>query len=474
MGKSLRKALKTNPKLWGGRFRKKTDPQFERFSSSLKWDARLLPYDLKIDAAHVRALGRCGVLSGKETKKLLAAIDALERRRQSGSLKLDGRAEDVHSAIQMELEKLVGELAYKIHTGRSRNDLVSQSARLYCKEHARTLFSLLVQVQKEIAAKARGCVRVFVPGMTHLQNAQVVSQAHIFLAYVEMLERVKARIQGAMPFFDVCVLGSGALAGAAFPLNQKRMAKELGLSAIAGNSYDAAGDRDFVLNFLSCLLFLGIQLSRIAEDWMLRQLNGVSLIEVDQAFCTGSSMMPQKRNADFVELLRGAAGIFAGNFFGLVTTLKGLPTSYNRDLQWDKKYLFDSVEVGEEILRMTARVVRTLKINKARARMLLADESLYATDLADYLAKKGEPFKKAHDQVGEIVRFAEENGKPISKIGLDILRTFAPKIDGDVYGLFDPEHSVRMKKTQGSTHPHEVERQIKRWERNLNHASISL
>ena len=454
-------------KLWGGRFNKNTDPRFEKFSASFQWDIRLLPYDLKIDAAHVHALKKCGVLSAAESKKLLLAIRQTEKRYQNGSLRLKKNSEDVHSALHAELERLAGSLSDKLHTGRSRNDLVSQSSRLYCKDHAERSIFLITEFQKSIVNKAEEYRSVLVPGMTHLQNAQVLSQGHIFLAYVEMLERAKLGFRAAKDFADVCVLGSGALAGVTFRLDQKMIARSLRLSQTANNSYDVSGDRDFLLNLLSSIAFLGTHLSRIAEDLMIAQTKSFSIVDVDQAYCTGSSMMPQKKNADFLELARGAAGVFTGNFIGLLTTLKGLPTSYNRDLQWDKKVVFDSVETCEEILKIFTGLFRTLKINKKKIKALLADESLYATDLADYLVNKGVPFKEAHDKVGQIVSYAEAKGLPISKIGLDLLKKFEPRVDGGIYGLFDAEHSVNMKKTIGSTNPLEVKKQIKRWKKKL-------
>ncbi len=454
-------------KLWGGRFTKKTDPRFERFSASFKWDIRLLPYDLAIDAVHVKALKKCGVLSAGETRKLLSGIQRLLKKAREGSLRLDPRAEDVHSAIQAEIAKGVGPLADKLHTARSRNDLVSQSSRLYCKEHAQNIYDLIVGLQKTIVHKAKEYKDVLLPGMTHLQNAQVVSQAHIFLAYAEMLERSKTRFVLTKAVSDVCVLGSGALAGVTFVLDQKMMARELGLSKITPNSYDVSGDRDYILNFLSGCTVLGTHLSRIAEDLMLAQTKGFSLAEIDEAYCTGSSMMPQKKNADFVELARSAVGIFGGNLTGFLLTLKGLPTSYNRDLQWDKRALFESVELCEELLILFAGMFSSLEINRRRAKELVADESLYATDLADTLVKKGVPFKTAHEQVGRIVSFSESTGKSISKIGLDLLQRIAPKIDGAVYEIFSAEHSVRMKKTLGSTHPDRVKAEISAWKKKL-------
>lgn len=454
-------------KLWGGRFKKKTDAQFERFSASLKWDRRLLPYEIAVDKAQVKALARCGVLSAREASRLKAALDSIEKKVQAGAFKLDESFEDVHSAVQAELGRVVGVLADKIHTGRSRNDLVSQSSRLYSKAHAFKLVMLLGQVQKALVRQAAACRAVLLPGMTHLQNAQILSQAHIFLAYAEMLERDKDACISAAMLADVCVLGSGALAGTTFKLDQALIARELGLSRVTDNSYDVSGDRDFAAAILWAAAGIGIHLSRIAEDIMIGQTKGFSLVDVDQSFCTGSSMMPQKKNADFVELVRGAAGVLIGNLTALMATLKGLPTSYNRDLQWDKRSLFESTEICEELLEMSARLIDGLKISAAAASALAADESLYATDLADYLVARGVPFREAHEQVGKIVGFAEENGVRLSKVGLDWLRKFAPKIEGDVYALFDAEHSVRMKRTKGSTHPDEINRQIARWKKIL-------
>ena len=461
---------KMTEKLWGGRFKKKMDPDFEKFSASQQWDRRLLPYDLQIDAAHVKALKKCGVLSAAEAKKFLSAIAALQASYLQGKLKLDAGAEDVHSAVQTLLEARLGRLADKMHTARSRNDLVSQSARLYCRENAERIYALLTGLQKEMVRKAVEYQDVYVPGMTHLQNAQIVSQAHIFLAYAEMLKRAKARFEGGRQFFDICVLGSGALAGVTFDLDQKLIAKELGLSRITDNSYDVSGDRDFVFNFLSCCFFTGLEISRIAEDLMIGQTKGFSLVDIDQAFCTGSSMMPQKKNADFAELARGAAAVFGANFTGMGLILKGLPTSYNRDLQWDKKFLFDSAEHCQELLTVFIKMVRSLKINRVRAAELLKDENLYATDLADYLVKKNVPFKEAHRQVGQLVSFAEKKDMPLSKLGLDLIRHFAPKADGDVYELFDAGHSVHLKRTIGSTHPAQIQKQIARWKKELRRA----
>ncbi len=454
-------------KLWGGRFKKAIDPDFERFSASLKWDRRLLPYDLQIDAAHTKALAKCGVLKTAEAKKLLAAIASLQKSYTSGALKLNEQAEDVHSAIQEKLKSLCGDLADKIHTGRSRNDLVNQSTRLYCREHAARVALLITDLQKAILAKAEEYKDVLVPGMTHLQNAQVLSQGHIFLAYVEMLDRAKKRLAAAQPFFDICVLGSGALAGTTFNLDQKLIARELGLSQITRNSYDVSGDRDFVVNMLSSGVFVGLEISRIAEDLMIAQTRGFATVDIDEAFCTGSSMMPQKKNADFVELSRGVAGSFIGNFMGFVSVLKGLPTSYNRDLQWDKKFLFDTVELCEDSLKIYIKFFKGLRMNRERAKEALKDESLYATDLADYLVMRGVAFKKAHEIVGQIVSFSEEKRVRISAIGLDLLQQFSDRIEGDVYDLFSPAHSVNLKKTMGSTNLREIDRQIRYWKKDL-------
>ena len=454
-------------KLWGGRFQKKIDPDFEKFSASFCWDHRLCAYDLQIDAAYAKALKKCGVLSASEAKKILSAVTLLQKKAAAGTLNLDPSSEDVHSAIQSELKKVAGPAADKIHTGRSRNDLVSQSSRLYAKDHLARILQLVTALQKELIVKAAQYEKLLLPGMTHLQPAQILSQAHIFLSYVEMFERDRLLADGAAKLADVCVLGSGALAGTTYALDQELIARELGLSTVTRNSYDVSGDRDFVAAALYVTGSIGTHLSRIAEDLMIGQTRGFMTVDMDQAFCTGSSMMPQKKNADFAELVRGAASVFTANFTGMTTILKGLPTSYNRDLQWDKKYLFDSIETCEEILVIFTRLIKTLRMNPQAAEKFLQDESLYATDLADYLVRRGVPFHEAHEQVGKIVTLAEEKGVALSKIGLDLLRQIAPKIEADCYDLFSPQHSVALKKTKGSTHPAQVRQQILFWKRKL-------
>lgn len=452
-------------KLWGGRFSKAIDPHFEIFSNSIQWDIALKNADLKVDQAHVKALFRCGVLSKAEHTRFVSALNKLQSQELNAN-DVSG-AEDVHTAIQNSLKKILGPLADKIHTGRSRNDLVSQSSRIFAKEYSIALQTLITKLQFEWVGRAEQYQEFLIPGMTHMQNAQVVSQAHIFMSYVEMLERSKLHLEHAKKLADVCVLGSGALAGVTFALDQKQMAKDLGLSEVTRNSYDTSGDRDFILSLLFALSSLAITLSRIAEDLMLSQTHAVGIADIDQAFCTGSSIMPQKKNADFLELLRGVSGVFVGNLTGFMSTLKGLPSSYNRDLQWDKKFLTDSCATAFDIVQIFTKVVATLKLKESKTKSLLEDDSLYATDLADYLAHKGLPFKVAHEQVGKIINFAEENNVALSKIGLDILQKFAPKIQADVYELFDPKHSISMKKTIGSTNPKEIKKQISFWKNKL-------
>lgn len=448
-------------KLWGGRFKKKMNPRFETFSSSYRWDVRLSSYELEVDRAHVRALRGCGILSAKEEKRLLAALNS--------RLTLDPSAEDIHTAVQKAVKRKVGALADKMHTGRSRNELVSQSMRLYCKDHALKLHALVRGLQQEWLRQAEKNQKVFVPAMTHMQKAQVVSLSHICLAYVEMLERSRMRLEQAAIFCDVCVMGSGALAGSTFALDQKKMMRQLKLGRIVRNSYDIAGDRDFLLNMLSCCAFLGTQLSRISEDLMIDQTRQGSWWVIPSEFCTGSSMMPHKKNPDLIELTRGAAGVFIGNLHGFLVTLKGLPTSYNRDLQWDKKFLFNSVETMEELLTTFTDMASRLKTASAEQIAKNFDDTLYATDLADYLVKKGVPFASAHEQAGRIVAYFEGR-LPLRDIPLDVLLRFAPAVDKDVENIFDPKHSVYLKKTTGSTNPVEVRRQIARWKKELRHA----
>ncbi len=460
-------------KFWGGRFKKKAHARFEAFSSSLRWDQFLAPHDLAVDLAHVKALKKAGVLSSSESSKLLKVITQIRQDWHFGKLKFPKDAEDVHSALHTEIKHRAGGVADKLHTGRSRNDLVAQSSRLYVKSEVEVIRTHLSGIQGIWVRKAKDAVDTLMPGMTHMQNAQVVSVAHIFLSYVEMLERAKDAYAQAAKFADVCVVGSGALAGVTFNLDQKLIAKELGLASVTRNSYDVSGDRDFVVSFLSASALLGTHLSRIAEDLMIGQLKATNWVDIDEAFCTGSSMMPQKKNADFVELLRGASGVFTGNLVSLLTTLKGLPSSYNRDLQWDKRVMIESAQTMDEILDIFSDMVYGIRVKTDSFSRLLADESLYATDLADYLVGKGVSFCDAHEQVGGIVSLAEETGLPISKIGLDLLKKHAPKLDGGVYDLFNAKHSASLKKTTGSTHPDEIRKQIRDWGKRLGkYASV--
>lgn len=447
-------------KLWGGRFRKRTDPQFERFSRSLRWDIHLLPYELKIDKAHVRALRGAGVLSARETAKLLAALAALERANASGRLKLDPNAEDVHSAVHSAVAKFAGRLAEKLHTGRSRNELVCQGMRLYCLDHARRIAELISRSQKEWLRLADRHQAVNVAGRTHWEKAQVLSLSHVFLAYVAMLERSKRAVEFAGEAADVCVLGSGALAGSTFAFNQKRMARELGLKNVVLNSYDAVGDRGFIYAFLSALQMLGIQLSRIAEQIMLEKIAPDTAYQIGREFCTGSSMMPQKANADMLELTRGASAVFAANLTGIATLMKGTAMSYNRDYQWDKKFLVDSTALAEELLEVFSRMVGTIRVDAANAARqidpnALESSFLYATDLADAMVRDGRSFEQAHAHVGLFVAEAESKGVPLSALAPDARR------------FFDGRHSVRMKKTAGSTHPASVAAEIRSWKKKL-------
>ncbi len=444
--------------MWGGRFKKSIDPKFERFSRSLEWDRHLLPYELRIDRAHVQALRGAGVLSARESARLLSALKTLERGFASGRMKLDPRAEDVHSAVHTAVAKIAGNLAEKLHTGRSRNELVCQGMRLYCLNHAGRIVSLLSDIQREWLRLAERSQKVCIAGRTHWEKAQVVSLAHVFLAYVEMLDRSKNAVAMAAEAADVCVLGSGALAGSTFPLNQKRMARELGLKRIVSNSYDAVGDRGFIFALLAALQMLGIQLSRIAEQMMLEKLAPNTAYETGREFCTGSSMMPQKANADMLELTRGASAVFTANFTGISTLMKGTAMSYNRDYQWDKKFLVDSAALAEELLDVFRGMVRTIRVDaSAAARQIDPKESsfLYATDLADAMVRDGKTFAQAHGHVGRFVAEAESKGISLSELAPETKK------------FYNGEHSVRLKKTAGSTHPAQIAKQIRFWKNKL-------
>ncbi len=454
-------------KLWGGRFTKRTDPLVERFTSSIGTDYRLARYDVAGSIAHAKMLGRCGIISRAESRRLVSGLTRILRSIERGAWTPDPDAEDIHTQIQGMLERLVGPVARTLHPARSRNDQVSLDLRLYCREAVAQLTQAIRGVQRALVHLASGYRTAVIPGYTHLQRAQPVLLAHHLLAYVEMLERDVERLQDARTRIDVLPLGAGALAGTSLPIDPRYVAKLLHFPRVAENSMDAVSDRDFALELLSALSILGVHLSRLAEDFILWTTEEFRILSLDDAVATGSSLMPQKKNPDVLELIRGQAGFLIGQLVGCLGMMKGLPLSYNRDLQWDKRFVCDAVEASHDALRVLERLLRHVRVETSRLPRLLESDALCATDLAEYLVTRGLAFADAHAVVGKVVASAERAGKRLRDFSLAELKRFSPRFDRSALTRLDPRRSVERKRSAGSTNPRLVHRALERWQARL-------
>ena len=444
-------------KLWGGRFSKKTDPFVEEFTKSIQYDYKLAKYDLIGSQIHVQVLKNGGYLASNEAVKIKKALSRIYKSIEDGSFKPSKESEDIHTNIQNLLQEKVGNLALKLHTARSRNDQVVFAAKLYCKEAIFDSCDHIVCLAKEIANLAKKNSGVIIPGFTHLQHAQPVLLTDYLEAYEDMLIRDANRLQSIAGNIKV-VMGAGALAGT--PINSGEykiktagMVKELGKIGInfveaIDNSLDTVSDRDFVIEIISALSIVAMHLSRLAEDLIIWSTKEFDFIEIDEAFCTGSSLMPQKKNADVLELIRGYAGRLYGNLVSVLTMMKGLPLTYNRDMQLDKEPLFNSFEIVSSELKVLSGLIKTLKFNKANIAEHLKDEGLYATDIVYYLVGKKVPFKEAHTIVGKLVKYSLENEIQIKDMPESLLKKFSNKfVKKEIVKLFDPLVSVKSKKS---------------------------
>ncbi len=455
-------------KLWGGRFLKKgMEPRVMKFTSSLDIDRILAKYDCLSSKVHVEMLSRCGLISDDERKELLGVLDDLFSKIEKGGFQQLEEYEDIHSAIQGYVENKAPEAAKKMHTGRSRNEQVVNDVRLYCRDSIGRIKGLVVGLQKELVGLAERTEDVIMPGYTHLNRAQPILFAHLVLAYVETLERDRGRLEDAGRRADISVMGSGAIAGSGLELDRRFVAEKLGFKNISANSIDAVSDRDFIVELIAALCFIAVHLSRICEDLILYSTPEFGFLEIGQDYCTGSSLMPQKKNPDVLELVRGKSSHVIGALNSLFVLLKGLPHSYNRDLQEDKKPLFESVELVAEELAIMAEVAGSITLKKEIASKALEDEFIYATDLAEYLVRKGVAFADAHEVIGRIVKHCTENSINISDLSISELKGFSEKLEEDIYGLLNPETSVASKRTRGSTNPEFVRKEISGWKKKL-------
>jgi len=455
-------------KLWGGRFRKGTDPLFEAFSRQAPVDEALLVDDIQGSIAHAKMLGRIKLLSKNESSRLVNGLTRISDEYLKGKLRYNEKAEDVHTFVEDLLTKRIGEVAQKLHTARSRNDQVTLDTRLYCKRWIYATLKHLWTFQKSLIWFAKKHKDVIIPGYTHLQHAQPVLLAHHILAYCEMLERDKRRLEETLQRVDVLPLGSGAMAGSSLPIDRKFLAKELGFSKISENSMDAVGDRDYVIETLSNFSILAMHLSRLSEELILWSTEEFGFITLDESFCTGSSMMPQKRNPDFLELVRGETGRAYGSLVAVLTMMKGLPLAYNRDMQLDKAPLMEAMARVRQILALFPRFFETLEIREGSIRKHLLDDGLLATDVAEYLVKKGVPFRKAHEAVGKVMQSLQQKKRRLTSLSLVELRKFSPNFEKDVFKILDIKTSIARKVSPGSTGTQEVKKAIGQWEKRLS------
>ena len=454
-------------KLWGGRFRKPTDPLVERFTSSIGTDWRLAKYDVLGSIAHARMLGTCGIIPPPDAARIVRGLQRILRTVERGTFKPDPDAEDIHTQIQHMLAGMIGPAAEKLHTARSRNDQVALDLRLYCRDAVHQSQQGVRKLQRSLVEAAEQHRDVVIPGYTHLQRAQPVLLAHHLLAYVEMLQRDHERLDGALSRINVLPLGSGALAGTSLPINRRLVAKLLKFPQVSDNSLDAVSDRDFALELLSALALLGMHLSRFAEEGILWATEEFGILELDDAFATGSSYLPHKKNPDVLELIRGQAGMVAGSWVALMMVLKGLPLAYNRDLQWDKPALFGAVEQSQEALRVLERLVRRLHVRRERIERLLESDTLCATDLAEFLVGRGVAFRQAHEIVGKLVAASERRGKRLSDFRVSELKQFSPLFDEEARQRLNPRRSVELKMSAGGTSPQHVKQALLRWRKQL-------
>jgi argininosuccinate lyase len=453
---------KKTARMWGGRFEKAPAEVAEKYSRSLYFDKRLAPYDIAVSKAHARALRKAGILSEKDLRSLLRGLEGLRKLVLSGKADFESAEEDIHSWMENRLREKIGATADRLHAGRSRNDQVVQDLRLYLLDVVEEALERLRRLQEALLDLAGENHRVITAGHTHLQPAQPVLLSHHLMAYVEMFQRDCERLGDLKPRLSILTLGSGALAGTSIPLDRPFLARELGLKRISANSMDAVADRDFAVEFLSCAALCMTHVSRLSEELILWSHPAFGWVEIGEEYCTGSSLMPQKRNPDMPELARGKTGRVTGHLTALLATLKGLPLTYNRDLQEDKEGLFDSADTLLDTLGVMAPLVRSLTFNTERMRETAQAGFSSATDLAEYLARKGVPFRQAHGIVGRLVKWCVSKGQEIGALQIGDLKEFSPLFEKDALQLLSPEASVRSKNLPGGTAPRRVRAAVNR------------
>src|SRR5213080_4464264 len=462
-------------RLWGGRFERAPNEHFARFQRSFGFDRRLLPYEIAVDRAWAKALEPIGIFTATEVKQTLVALEKISERAKNDSAWLEktgADAEDVHHFVEKALVEELGPLGWKLHTGRSRNELVATDFRLFVIDAAAEIQRGLGALLNSFLLRAKANVSVPMAGMTHMQHAQPILLSHFLLAHAEAFARDITRLQHAAASADACPMGSGALAGNSFAIDRNAIARELGFSRITANSLDGVSDRDFALDYLFALTGIATHLSRLAEDFVIFASQEFSYVILPDDFSTGSSLMPQKKNPDAWELIRGKTGRITGALVSLLTTLKGLPTSYQRDLQEDKEALFAAHDQVADMLGVAAGAVAATKFNTERLKSAASNPALLATEAADYLVRKGVPFRQAHDIIGKVLREAEKQNISWTAMPLDGLKKISPAFDSDFAKSLGVDAALAAKKVPGGTGPESVAEAIANLERRLNKKAI--
>ena len=454
-------------KAWDGRFREKTHRIVEDFTRSVSVDSRLYAEDIAGSIAHCKTLGKARVLTLRETRRIVRGLESVKRELDRGQFKFLPQDEDIHMAIERRLTEVIGQLGGKLHTGRSRNDQVALDIRLYLRTQLDKLQEQSTELQRALVSQAKTHRTTMMPGYTHLQRAQPVLFAHHLLAYVEMFERDKGRLRDTRERLNVMPLGSGALAGTNYPVNRRYTAELLDFPTVSANSMDAVSDRDFMIETASALSIVMMHLSRLSEELIVWASQEFQFVDLPDAFCTGSSMMPQKKNPDVPELVRGKTGRVYGHLVNLLTMLKALPLSYNRDLQEDKPALFDALDTVSASLQVMTELMRRLKVNQEALHLALGGGGMLATELADYLVLKGVPFREAHGITGRVVRAALDQGREVTDFSLEEFRAFCERIDKDVFARLTTAAAIAHKDQIGGTAQRQVEQRINALERVL-------
>lgn len=448
-------------KLWGGRFSKTTDEMINEFQASISFDKRMYHEDIAGSIAHATMLAKCGIISEQDKVAIVDGLKGILADIEAGNFSFEVALEDIHMNIEKRLTDRIGEAGGRLHTARSRNDQVALDTHMYVRKEVANIAKILLDMEKALVETAEKYSDVIMPGYTHLQRAQPILFSHHLLAYFSMLNRDFSRLQGVYERADIMPLGAGALAGTTFPIDRHFVAEQLNFGAVYNNSLDAVSDRDYILEFLSFASILMMHLSRISEEIILWCSKEFSFVELDDAHCTGSSMMPQKKNPDVSELVRGKTGRVIGHLMAMLTTTKGLPLAYNKDLQEDKEGLFDTIDTVKFSLSVYAQMIKAMRVNKDIMLSAVREDFSNATDLADYLVKKGLPFRQAHEVSGKSVHYCIENNKWLMDLSLEEFKQFSPLFEADILEAIKAETCVENRNSFGGTSYKQVEQNLK-------------